>query len=225
VKQHLHTLSNYLIALSLRERLLVLVVAIAVIYAVWDSVLLSKQQQHHQYLLKQQEVLLKQQQESAVAIAQTTARLVASQRTTEQKKQAIIQAKKMLQETEDQLDSVLNKLVPPTKITELLRNLLSQTHGLKLLALNNEAVESISIGDEDPKDQAKNKYKTSLYKHSTTLKLAGNYQQLYQYLSALENSEWGLYWEQLHYQVTGYPQAEITIRVHTISTNDYWIGL
>ena len=225
MKQHLHTLSNYLIALSLRERLLVLVVAIAVIYAVWDSVLLSKQQQHHQYLLKQQEVLLKQQQESAVAIAQTTARLVASQRTTEQKKQAIIQAKKMLQETEDQLDSVLNKLVPPTKITELLRNLLSQTHGLKLLALNNEAVESISIGDEDPKDQAKNKYKTSLYKHSTTLKLAGNYQQLYQYLSALENSEWGLYWEQLHYQVTGYPQAEITIRVHTISTNDYWIGL
>jgi len=225
VKQHLHTLSNYLIGLSLRERLLVLVVATAVIYAVWDGVFFSKQEQHHQYLLKQQTVLLQQQQERDLAIAQTTAKLVASQRTTEQKKLAIIQAKKMLQETKDQLDSVLNKLVPPTKITELLRNLLLQTHGLKLLALNNEAVESISIDDEDSKDQAKNKYKTSLYKHSTTLKLTGNYQQLYQYLSALENSKWGLYWDQLHYHVTEYPQAEITIRVHTISTNEYWIGL
>jgi len=225
VKQHLQSLSNYLVALNLRERVLVLLVAIAVIYAVWDGVFLSKQEQHYQSLLSQQQLLTKQKQEHELKLAQTTAKIIANQRTVEQKKSAIIQAKQHLQQTVTQLDSVLNKLVPPTKITELLRNLLLQTHGLKLVALNNEPVENISFAEEDSKPSPENSVKTRLYKHSTTLKLSGNYQQLYQYLSALENSKWGLYWDQLHYHVTEYPQAEITIRVHTISTNEYWIGL
>jgi len=226
VKQHLQTLSSYLVALNLRERVLVLLVAIAVIYAIWDGVFLSKQEQHYQSLLSQQQVLTKQKQEHELKLAQTTAKLIANQRTVEQKKSAIIQAKQHLQQTVTQLDSVLNKLVPPTKITELLRNLLLQTHGLKLVSLNNEPVETISFAEEDaPKSDPKNNIKTLLYKHSTTLKLSGNYQQLYQYLSALESSEWGLYWNELHYEVIDYPQAEITIRVHTISTNEYWIGL
>jgi len=225
VKQHLQSLSNYLVALNLRERVLVLLVAIAVIYAVWDGVFLSKQEQHYQSLLSQQQLLTKQKQEHELKLVQTTAKIIANQRTVEQKKLAIIQAKQHLQQTVTQLDSVLNKLVPPTKITELLRNLLLQTHGLKLVALNNEPVENISFAEEDSKSSPENSVKTRLYKHSTTLKLSGNYQQLYQYLSALESSEWGLYWNELHYEVIDYPQAEITIRVHTISTNEYWIGL
>jgi len=225
VKQHLQSLSNYLVALNLRERVLVLLVAIAVIYAVWDGVFLSKQEQHYQSLLSQQQLLTKQKQEHELKLVQTTAKIIANQRTVEQKKLAIIQAKQHLQQTVTQLDSVLNKLVPPTKITELLRNLLLQTHGLKLVALNNEPVENISFAEEDSKPSPENSVKTRLYKHSTTLKLSGNYQQLYQYLSALESSEWGLYWNELHYEVIDYPQAEITIRVHTISTNEYWIGL
>lgn len=225
MKQHLQSLSNYLVALNLRERVLVLLVAIAVIYAVWDGVFLSKQEQHYQSLLSQQQLLTKQKQEHELKLAQTTAKIIANQRTVEQKKSAIIQAKQHLQQTVTQLDSVLNKLVPPTKITELLRNLLLQTHGLKLVALNNEPVENISFAEEDSKPSPENSVKTRLYKHSTTLKLSGNYQQLYQYLSALESSEWGLYWNELHYEVIDYPQAEITIRVHTISTNEYWIGL
>lgn len=225
MKQHLQTLSSYLIALSLRERVLVLFVASAVIYAIWDGVFLSKQEQQYQNLLSQQQILTRQQQEQEVKLANTTAKLAANQRTTEQKKLAIIQAKQDLQQTVGQLDSVLNKLVPPTKITELLRNLLLQTHGLRLVALNNEPVERISFAKENPKANPENSVKTLLFKHSTTLKLSGNYQQLYQYLSALESSEWGLYWNELNYKVIDYPQAEITIKVHTISTNEYWIGL
>ena len=64
-----------------------------------------------------------------------------------------------------------------------------------------------------------------LYEHATTIKLAGGYQQLYQYLTALEDSEWELFWDQLEYKVTEYPYAEITIRVHTISADEHWIGL
>ena len=181
-----------------------------------------------QQLVNQQQELLQRQQERTLEIAETTAKLAANKQTIKQKKQAIAQAQEMLNNTSDQLGSVLNKLVPPTKITELLRSLLLKTHGLKLLELSNEAVEDITLSDDDEntaKKQADNVGKTLLYKHSTTLKLTGSYQQLYQYLSSLEQSKWELYWDQLHYKVIEYPQAEIIIRVHTISTNEHWIGL
>jgi len=227
VKHYYQSLSNYLNALSVRERALVLLVSISVIYAVWDGLLLSKQEQHYQQLLISQATLLEQQQLRDEAIAKKTTLLVARQQTEDQKKQAINQAQDSLQATTVQLNSVLNRLVPPTKITELLRSLLLQTQGLKLLSLSNDAVENISIDNSVAEDESQTNdiVKSSLYKHSTTLKLSGNYQQLYQYLSVLENSEWGLYWDTLNYKVTHYPKAEIMIKVHTISTNEYWIGL
>lgn len=227
MKQHFQILSNYLEALSIRERTLVLFVSIAIIYAGWDGLVFSKQEQHYQQLLSEQKQLFEEQQAREFALAETTAKLVAKQRTAEQNKHAINQAQQSLHETKQQLNSVLNRLVPPTKITELLRSLLLQTHGLKLLSLSNEAVENISLENskQGQQEQASDTVKTLLYKHSTTLKLSGSYQQLYHYLSVLEDSEWGLYWDMLDYQVTDYPKAEISIKVHTISTDEYWIGL
>ena len=226
MKQQYLALTNYLTALSVRERALVLLVSIAIISAIWDGLLFSKQDHYYQQLINEQKVLSRQQLEIDLEIAKTTAILVESQRTEEEKKHAIEDVQNQLQKTSFQLKSVLNKLVPPTKITELLRSLLLQTHGLKLVSLSNEPVENITLNNSDNESQqATDVAQSRLYKHSTTIKLAGNYQQLYQYLTALENSEWGLYWDQLHYHVATYPNAEISIRVHTISTDEYWIGL
>ncbi|MDQ7072788.1 MAG: hypothetical protein Q9N32_03805 [Gammaproteobacteria bacterium] len=116
----------------------------------------------------------------------------------------------------------MNKLVPPTKITELLRNLLLKTNGLKLISLNNEPVKKVILSKNDINTSEP---ESLLYEHATIIKLTGNYQQLYQYLLSLEQSDWGLFWDKMHYTVTDYPQAEISLRVHTISTNKYWIGL
>ncbi len=226
MKQQYLALTNYLTALNIRERALVLLVSIAIIYALWDGLLFSQQEHYYQQLINEQEVLSEQQLERDLQIAKTTAILVKNQRTEEGKKHAIEDIQNQLQQTSFQLDSVLNKLVPPTKITELLRSLLLQTHGLKLVSLSNDPVENISLNNSnDDSQHPTNTVQSRLYKHSTTIKLTGNYQQLYQYLTALESSEWGLYWDQLHYNVAEYPNAEISIRVHTISTDEYWIGL
>jgi len=51
-----------------------------------------------------------------------------------------------------------------------------QTHGLKLLALSNEPVENIYLNNDSLETHTENSLETLLYKHSTTLKLSGNYQ-------------------------------------------------
>jgi len=227
VNRYLKPIVNYITELSLRERILLLLVSIAVIYATWDGSIYSNQTQYHHQLITQQQQLVSQQQERQLAIANTTAKLARFAQTKEAKKQAIIDAKNNLQQSSKQLNSALSKLVPPTKITELLHNLLLQTHGLKLLELNNEPVKIITLDSENNSATSTNNEPSHslLYKHATTIKLSGNYQQLYHYLQTIERSKWSLYWDALDYRVISYPNAEITISVHTISSDQYWIGL
>ena len=222
---YLTIISNYLDELTLREKLLLLAVFFAVVYSLWDIFFFSDHTKHQQQTQAELQKVRSQGQDLAVAIAQikvTLAKNVDPNKTT---KQAIITTTQELEDSQQLLDEKLNKLVSPTKITELLRNLLLQSHGLKLVSLNNEPVYSITLEHEKKSSQQNNNAQTLLYEHATTIKLSGTYLQLHQYLEALENSPWGLFWDQLEYVVKDYPKAEITLRVHTVSTDQHWIGL
>ena len=222
MKHSLKQTSSYLNALSVRERIMALIVIIAVIYAAFDILIFKKLDFQYHQLQTQQQQLIDNQQLLSNELLDNKVKLANNQRSSDQLKQEVNQAQLMLKDTETQLNLVLNKLVPPTKITELLRNLLLKTNGLKLISLNNEPVKKIILNKNDANASEP---ELLLYEHATIIKLTGNYQQLYQYLLSLEQSDWGLFWDKMHYTVTDYPQAEISLRVHTISTNKYWIGL
>jgi MSHA biogenesis protein MshJ len=199
-----------------------LIVIIAVIYAAFDAFVFKKLDFQYQQLQTEKQQFVDNQQLLSNELLDNEVTLAENQRSFEQLKQEINKAQLMLKDTETQLNVVLNKLVPPTKITELLRNLLLKTNGLKLISLNNEPVKKIILNKDDANSTEP---ESLLFEHATIIKLTGNYQQLYQYLLSLEQSDWGLFWDKMHYTVTDYPQAEISLRVHTISTNKYWIGL
>lgn len=228
MKQQLESVSLYLNTLSLRERILVLLVLVTVIYVVWDGVFQTKLDQEGFRLQQAQKQNQQQQQQRDLQLAQNTALLAERNRTKKQTNDVINDAREQLKQTQGKLDNVFENLVPPNKITELLRSLLLETNGLTLLSLNNEPAKNITpkpVNTDKKSEENKTVLNTSLYEHAATIKLSGNYQQLYQYLSALEHSRWRLFWDQLQYKVTDYPMAEITIRVHTISTDEHWIGM
>lgn len=228
MKHQLNSVSLYLNALSLRERILVLLVLLTVIYVIWDGLIQSDFDQDYLRLQNIQKQNQLQQKERDMQLAHAAAMLIERSRTKEQTSQSIVEAREQLKHTQDQLDHVFETLVPPNKITELLRSLLLETNGLKLVSLNNEPAKNITpqpVETDKKTEPSQSVVNTSLYEHAATIKLSGNYQQLYQYLSALENSKWRLFWDQLHYKVTEYPTAEITLRVHTISTDEHWIGM
>ncbi len=223
--KHLKSITTYLLGLSLRERLLLLLIFITVIYAAWDGLIYSKQTQLYQQLITQKQELAEQYQQKQVTLAENLAALRKQNSSKEQLLQEIANHKQQLTAVNVEIDQVLSSLVPPTKITELLHSLLLKTQGLKLLALSNKPVEAISIFDNEQTEEAVSDSQTNLYKHSTTMILLGDYQQLYHYLKMIEQSKWGLYWDQLEYKVTDYPKAQITLDVHTVSSDQYWIGL
>lgn len=223
---YLITATDYLNKLSLREKLLSLVVFIALAYAVWDIFFFANLDKRQQQTQTKQQEIQQQQQTLNTAIAQLQKQLKNATDPNEKTRQAINTTKQQLSQRQQQLDEEIDKLVEPSKITDLLRSLLVPSTGLTLVSLNNEAVTAIVINqNKNNQQQTNNDAAIQFYEHAATIKFRGHYQQLYDYLIALEDSPWGLYWDQLEYVVSTYPNAEISLRVHTISTDEHWIGL
>ncbi|MBT3505247.1 MAG: hypothetical protein HN475_05675 [Piscirickettsiaceae bacterium] len=221
----LQTTTDYLHSLSLRERILVLIVACGVIFFIGDSLLLTRHDNAINEMKNEQHNLVSERQDIENQIALVSAELLRAKSIHQEAIDAVSNTENELKQKTAQIEDKLNRLVPPTQVTALLRNLLANTDGLKVLSVNNEPVKDVSIDVDPDAIDSEEKTKTLLYEHAATIKLSGSYQQLYDYITELENTGWELFWDTLHYRVTTYPNAEITLRVLTVSTDKHWIGL
>ena len=70
MQSYLQSSSHYLNTISLRERILILLVVCSVIYVIWNVLLLNKFEQQYKQQLSQQQQLAHQQQEIDTATIQ-----------------------------------------------------------------------------------------------------------------------------------------------------------
>jgi MSHA biogenesis protein MshJ len=90
---------------------------------------------------------------------------------------------------------------------------------LQLLNPQSETVTSAtSTGAAEMQD-------TGVYKHMVVVRIAGGYFELVELLTSLESLSWKFYWEALDYQVDAYPQAEIELKVFTLSSEEGLLGV
>jgi MSHA biogenesis protein MshJ len=226
MKHLINTANDYINNLSLREKLLLLAVVIAAIYSVWDLVFFTPYIEKQRQQMAQQKEISDKQVAMVEEIAKITSMLKQSEDPNKKLQHDIKLVKQESVLVDEQLNEKFDKLIPPTQITALVKNILSESEGLRLLSLENKPVEVIELLPEDQRDKDISSAETAkLYKHTSTIKFLGDYRSLYQYLVKLESSDWNLYWDQLQYEVTQYPFAEISLSVHTVSKTEHWIGL
>lgn len=122
-------------------------------------------------------------------------------------------------------------LIPPEKMADVLREVLNQRRELQLIALQNEPATYAFMPREktdktaDETDQADSEHApVVVYRHGLTLQLKGRYFEIVNYLQALEQLPWHFYWEKLDYKVDKYPEADVTLRIYTLSNREGWIG-
>jgi MSHA biogenesis protein MshJ len=216
--------SKYLKTLTLREKVLMLFVGIAIMYATWDAVFFGIFNKSHQQYVSQIDDVENELLNVDRQLKELTSQFIAAGNPNERLKLAITESNQHLQELEQALSTTFESLVPPTEVTSFIRSLLLENSGMKLIALNNEPVEVIKL-NLPSEDESQQNDSARLYQHATNIKLTGDYVSLYNYLIELEQSEWTLYWDQLQYQVTTYPNAEIMLRIYTLSTDEHWLGL
>lgn len=202
-------------ALSLRERLLVIVMTLAVIAALANFLFFlplqdqlraeRQQQQEHQRRREQLENELSQLQ---------------AWQARQEDGSGLVVVEQQLASVNQQIQQLSQRMVPPQEMTALLQQLLAREQGMQVIALEKLPLEQPSESETDAPVSAE----MPLYRHRLRLSLRGNYFDSLRYLQAMEALPWTVYWDSLEYRVETYPQAILTVEIATLGQEQGWLG-
>lgn len=150
-------------------------------------------------------------------------------------KQLTIYEKK-LAEVDSELLTLTSELIDPIQMRFALLDLLKLQKGVSLLSFQLVGAQSIAIADNQTTlVQTENESlittsdlaqpKLNLYQHVIKLRLKGNYFQLRDYLTQLEQLSWKFFWQKFEYKLQKYPNSELEIEMYSLSTKKEFIGV
>lgn len=112
----------------------------------------------------------------------------------------------------------LADLILPQEMPILIEDVFSQAKGLKLIEMASVTPMNIFADRPDMAD-------IPLYQHGVSLTFEGRFFAVRNFMDSLEQLNSKVYWRSMAYQVTDYPQAEVTLEVYTLSTEKAFIGV
>jgi MSHA biogenesis protein MshJ len=207
---------------SLRERVLLLVVVVAVAGFVADVLFFHPQGIKRRQLHEQITAM-----NTAVADLNRQAEAVKTRGQQDPDREPRAR-QQQLQAELDQLDVRLKALtvdlISPRDMAEVLRELLTRQAGMKLVRLENlPPVELLPASGDDAEEDGEER--SNLYRHPVHIVISGTYLQAIDYLRDLEKLPRKLFWDELEIVVGDYPQTEISLTVYTLSVRKGWIGV
>ncbi len=216
-------------ALTVRERLLILVTAlVAILLPVFVYVL---------------EPAHKQQRSLSTQVAQLTAANAEKQldiqtlATTQRPhpdvalQTRIEQLRQQLERLNQSLQAGSAALVSPREMLTMLEQVLSRQEGLKLLSVSKAESTWLPPEPPEPAATASDAPTTAadapggIYRHDLKLVVEGGFFEVLSYLQALEQLHQGFFWDSIDYRVVNDPTAEVSIEIHTLSTEKGWLGV
>lgn len=222
-------------SLSLRERAIVFVGVLAVLFSIWDAYLFTPLETEQKNVIGK----LNEKNAERIVLINRFQKLMA---TSDEDPNAdnIVRLKELrsrLIDVQADLETSTGSLVSPKDMPKILETVLHKIGGLTLLNLKSLGVTPIVAKDENeaskvpdtniPGDEKKLTANNidNAYKHGLRIEIAGDYLTTLRYLKSLEDLEWGFFWDNFRLTVNEYPDANVAIEIFTLSLNKEWIGV
>lgn len=210
----------------LRERVLIFLTLLALIFLLWNFLVQSAFDRERDALQVEAGSIATERQTletqmSTLAMAMASDPAIA-------KTNIIRKLNTDISDVEARLSGLSQGLISAEQLPKVLEEVLLRTSSVKLLQVRTLAATELQLVTPTP--EANNESKptaggTGVYKHGVLIRVAGNYSQLIQLMTEIEALQWKFYWESLDYTVTQYPNAEIDIRVFTLSSEEGLLGV
>jgi MSHA biogenesis protein MshJ len=227
-------------ALTLRERALVLLGALGVLYMAWDNVLMERVRGQQKQTLTQMQKLSGQIRDIDARIQSVSAALNPAGQTSAQRR--LENLKSELARMNQRQEAIAVSFIRPQEMVGVLKGLLAQERGLKLTRVQSRAAQPFVIpqpasaltqntANAKPKQQDSQNGvqsaapKPTVYKHGLEIQFQGSYASTLSYLQKIETLPWRFYWDEVGYEVLDYPKAQITVKIHTLSLEREWISV
>lgn len=212
----------------IRERALIFLTALAFVFMLWNFVVQSSIDKKTQATRAQLDLLATQRTAMQTQIAAATQSLLNDP--DKQKKAQITQLHADISGLENQLQSVSQNLIKAGQLPQALQEVLEKTSQLTLLEVKTlpakelQFVAVTTLNNAQPAP-ANEETSAGVFQHVVELRVLGNYSQVVQLLVALERLPWRFYWQDLNYSVDHYPNAEVILRVYTLSSEEGLFGV
>ena len=219
-------LAAWIDARSLRERVMVMFVALAIVYVLWDALVLAP-------VVAERARLLSATQEISRELQALTDGIRGMLEQSRRDPNADAQARRdnlrvRLAELNGKLRALTDQLVPPERMPALLKDVLSREGKLELVRLQSLGATPVA-GDPAPGKSAAEPESPPqddmLFRHGLRLDFRGTYFDTLRYFERVEALPWQVLWESAVYRVEEYPQASVSITVYSLSIDDAWIGV
>jgi len=221
MKARLQRLTERFDALSLRERGLVSLAVLALVYLLWDGLLMSPEYLRQQQLVSEMYAINQQMETLAGELQTLTAGLKADKAAPQRR--ALAALRQELASLAERQRALTVEFILPAQMAGVLRDLLATEKSLTLVAL--KSLGASPLFPPPAAEDASEAAPPPIYKHGVRITFEGDYFATLRYLQALEGMPWRLYWDGLDYQVIDYPKARVSVTLHTLSLQEGWIGV
>lgn len=205
----------------IRERALLFLSVLAVIFLLWSLLVQSSTDSRQKVIKTELETARGQRQtfeNQLLAISQA-----AASDPDLPKKNTIAQLTAELAEMDKMLSGLSQGLVSADQLPQILQEVLTKTGELTLVQLQTLPAQELQLVLDETKELVPGG--AGVFKHAVALRVFGSYFQVTKFLQSLEQSQWRFYWERLDYKVNEYPHADIELRVYTLSAEEGLLGV
>lgn len=200
-------------ALTVRERVLIIATFITFMVAIWYLLVVEPLTREAADARLRIEDLQERLYETNDTLEEQVLRLAGDG--TEQRL-AIEALSSEIDRLNDSLGSLNKELVPPAEVAVVLESMLANQGELKLVSLHHLPAEALTVGEEEDAPV--------FYRHGVEVEFSGSFAACRQYLAAVEQLPWRLYWQFVDIRGEDYPLNRIRLRVSTLSLTEEWIG-
>jgi len=219
-------LSEKLMAMSLRERAIILATGVVLMVFIWLQFVFmpieDKQKTYRQSLLKDAELV----ESHSLRMTELNALLMLNPNEPLQKEQLVL--KQSLAKLGQRIEEQLSHLLAPEEMVDVMKQVLADYKGLRLLKARNLPVEPLNLATDSTSgsntDSESDNPNAAVFAHGFEIQLRGDYFQALAFVQYLESMS-GFFWHALDYRVDAYPKAHITIQLNTLSLEEDWIGV
>ena len=213
--------------LTVRERGILMIAAIAVMYALFELMVLKP--------LDTQKTALKSkmpQVDSAIAEITTKINAIHESNTFDPDLEEKAQIDSLMQSigtVDSELDEKMGGVVSPNQMTQLVRDMLLKNSTLILKRMETLPTTQLTAEEKNDGENAEAEQQAptqnGLYKHTVRIELEGEYLQVLAYLEQLEQVSTSFFWKSLYVKTQSYPNTRVSLEIFTLSTHKGWVGV
>lgn len=210
-------LADRIDALAARERALIFVALLAVLFVVASTLLFTPQRSEQKRI--EQSIGEKRTQMRTLEIqVQGMADRLARDPNAE--KHARLEAlRARIQQSDEALGRLVAGFVNPREMAQLVEQVLKKNRSLEFVKVENLAPVPVA-GDTQPAAPEE----SPIYKHGFRIEMKGDYRSIVTYLRALEELPWKVFWGEVMLESETYPVSRVQVVIYTLSRNRGWIG-